>query len=384
MMDIAFLITSLERGGAETQLVRIALSLRRRGWEVGILTMLPSSAFIEEIRDAGIPLVECISAPNRLPWRMIPTMTRQLRRWRPPILVTFNFPADVMGRICGRLAGVPKIIGSLRTAHVKTSFRKMFYRFTEPLIALTVSNSTAAVTYMVSRRILTPQKTHVIPNGLLASNYPSSVPPAEVRAELGIPSESFLWLAVGNLRLAKDYPTLLEAASLCVRKFPRFRLCVIGGGEEWSVLQTDVEARRLQDVVQFLGPRADVPRLLAAGDAYVLSSAWEGMPNTVMEAMASALPVVATDVGGVCELVEEGISGFIVPPRNPVRLAEQMGSIMAMPAEARRKMGMSGRERMVTQFDIERVVDKWVEVFQGKVLGQLGTRKVWAGREDGS
>lgn len=375
-MDVAFLITSLNRGGAETQLVRIALSLRRRGWEVGILTMLPSSAFPDEIREAGIPLVECATAWYWLPWRMVPKIIRQLRLWHSPILVTFNYPADVMGRICGRLAGVPTIIGSLRTAYVKTSFRKMVYRFTEPLIALTVSNSQAAITYMVTRRLLTSRKTLVIPNGILAADYPAPVPPEAVRADLGIPPESFLWLAVGNLRVAKDYPTLLGAASICAAKYPLFRLCVVGGGEDLAALQADVDARGLENVVQFLGPRSDVTRVLAAGDAYVLSSAWEGMPNTVMEAMASALPVVATDVGGVRELVEEGVSGFIVPPRSPADLAAQMGSVMSMNAEARRRMGTAGRDRMVTQFDMERVVDKWVDLFQGKVMGQIGPRKV--------
>jgi glycosyltransferase involved in cell wall biosynthesis len=304
MMDAAFLIPNLGHGGAETQLVRIALSLRRRGWKVGILTMFPSFAFLDELREAGILVVECSTTRDRLPWRMVLKMTRQLRLWRPPVLVTFNYPADVLGRICGRLAGVPTIISSLRTAFVKNSFRKIFYRITEPLIALTVSNSKAGITYMLTRKILTPEKTLVIPNGLLASNYPNPVPPEEVRAELGIPGESFLWLAVGNLRAAKDYPTLLEAASICSAKFPLFRLCVAGGGEELSALQSEVSARRLQSVVQFLGPRVDVPRLLGGGDAYVLSSAWEGLPNTVMEAMASALPVVATNVGGVYELVE--------------------------------------------------------------------------------
>ena len=364
-MDVAFLIPNLGHGGAETQLVRIALSLRRRGWEVGIITILPSSGFLDEIREAGILLVECSPTRNRLPWCVVLKITRQLRGWRPPVLVTFNYPADVLGRICGRLARVPTIISSLRTAFVKNSFRKIFYRITEPLIALTVSNSKAGVTYMVTRQILTPEKTLVIPNGLLASNYLDPVSPEEVRTELGIPGESFLWLAVGNLRAAKDYPTLIEAASICSAKFSLFRLCVVGEGGELSALQTEVSARRLQGVVQVLGPRADVPRLLGACDAYVLSSAWEGLPNTVMEAMASALPVVATNVGGVCELVEEGVSGFIVPHHNPSALAERMGSMMTMGTEARRKMGASGRERMVTQFDIERVVDKWVDMFRG-------------------
>ncbi|WLT30007.1 glycosyltransferase [Geothrix sp. PMB-07] len=363
-MDVVFLITSLDRGGAETQLVRIALTLRRRGWKVGILTMLPSSAFLDDLKAADIPLVECISTSRQQPWRMIPKVVRQLRAWHPPVLVTFNFPADVMGRIAGKLAGVPAIIGSLRTAFVKNGLRRLFYRLSEPLIALTVSNSKAAIDYMVARRLLTPKKTCVIPNGMLASNYPAPADRDEVRRELSISPDSFLWLAVGNLRAAKDYPTLLAAASLCAAAHPSFRLCVVGGGEELSSLLADVEARGLQGRVHFLGQRSDVPRVLVAADAFVLSSAWEGLPNTVMEAMASALPVVATNVGGVSELLEEGVSGFIVPARQPGALAERMSALMTLPAEAREAMGAVGRARMVADFDIERVVDQWEEALQ--------------------
>ncbi|MBI1752005.1 MAG: glycosyltransferase [Acidobacteria bacterium] len=376
-MDAVFLITSLDRGGAETQLVRIALTLKRRGWEVGVLTMLPSVAFVEDLQAAGIPLVECIMPSRKQPWRALPKVVRQLRAWRPPVLVTFNFPADAMGRIAGKLARVPAIVGSLRTAFVKNGLRRLFYRLTEPFITLTVSNSQAAIDYMVARRLLTPRKTRVIPNGMLASSYPAAASREAVRAELGIPADTFLWLAVGNLRPAKDYPTLLEAAGRCAAAHPAFRLCVVGGGEELDSLLADVEAHGLQDRVRFLGQRADVPRLLAAADAFVLSSAWEGLPNTVMEAMASALPVVATDVGGVSELIEEAHSGFIVPPRRPASLADRMGALMALPAEARSAMGAAGRARMVADFDIERVVDQWEEALRlrrGKTHGPRVTQ----------
>lgn len=368
-MDVVFLITSLDRGGAETQLVRLALALHRRGRKVGILTMLPSSAFVEDLQAAGIPLVECLLPSRKQPWRMIPKVVRQLRAWRPPVLVTFNFPADVMGRIAGKLAGIPAIVGSLRTAFVKNRLRRLFYRFTEPLISLTVSNSQAAIDYMVADRLLTPRKTCVIPNGMLASSYPAAVSRETVREELGAAPGAFLWLAVGNLRPAKDYPTLLEAASRCAAAHPAFQLCVVGGGEDLEALLANVEARGLRERVQFLGQRADVPRLLAAADAFVLSSAWEGLPNTVMEAMALALPVVATRVGGVSELLEEGVSGFIVPSRDPASLARGMDTIMALAPEARSAMGAAGRARMVADFDIERVVDRWEEVLGLRASG---------------
>lgn len=375
-MDVAFLITGLHRGGAETQLMRIACSLRRRGWEVGILTMLPSSAYVDEVREAGIAFEECITPEGRLPWRMIPRTVRTLRRWRPPVLVTFNYPADVMGRICGTLAGVPTIIGSILTAHVKSKSREWFYRLTEPLIALTASNSKAALQLMLDRHILTPRKTTVIPNGIMVSDYSIAVSPEEVRAEFGIPAGAFLWIAVGNLREAKDYPTLLAAAERCAKADDGFRLVVVGGGDLLESLLAEANARGLGESVLFMGVRGDVARLLAASDAYVLSSAWEGMPNTVMEAMASALPVVATRVGGLAELVEDGVSGFLAPAGDPAALAEQMTRVMNLEPETRRRMGAAGRNHMATAFDMEVVVDRWVDVIKANPIGRAASESI--------
>lgn len=369
-MDIAFLTTSLERGGAETQLVRIAATLRRRGWDVGILTMLPSSAFLDEVGAAGIPLVQCADARARIPWRTGTQMIRQLRRWRPALLVTFNFPADLFGRVCGRLAGVPTIVSALGTTHIRSSARRAFYRFTEPLIAMTVANSMAAARAMVARRILSFAKTRVIPNGLILAPSDGFAHRAQARAELGVGEREFLWVAVGNLRPAKDYPTLLNAAARCARVHGGFRILVAGGdfagvlkdadGVPWSeALGRRAALLNLGGVVGFLGARQDVPRILQAADAFVLSSAWEGMPNTLMEAMAAGLPVVATAVGDVGELVEEGVSGYVVAPGDARMLAERMLATMALPQEARQAMGAQGMARIRGRYENERVVDEW-------------------------
>jgi glycosyltransferase involved in cell wall biosynthesis/peptidoglycan/xylan/chitin deacetylase (PgdA/CDA1 family) len=369
-MDIVFVTDHLVRGGAETQLTRIAATLRRRGWKVGIITMLPSVAFLEDLEAADIPLFACSKSmpwlPN-LPFIMAFRMIRQLVHWRPTVLITFNYHGDIMGRVCGRIAGIRAIVASLRTAYVKTPLREMIYRKTEGLIHLTASNSHAAITYMLKRRILTPAKTMVIPNGILASSYPHSISREEARAEFLFTPGAFVWLAVGNLRLAKDYPTLLEAAGRCLAAFPGFHLLIAGAGEEEASLRADAHRRGLLDKVQFLGSRTDVPRLLRACDAFVLSSAWEGMPNTVMEAMASGVPVVCTDAGGVRELVQEGISGFIVPIQDPAALSERMIHMMTMDDAMRLRMGAAGRERIVKQFDNERVVDRW-EVMLHQVI----------------
>ncbi|WP_257307407.1 glycosyltransferase [Geothrix campi] len=362
--DIVFLTDQLGRGGAETQLVRIAMSLRKRGWRVAILSLFPGSDFEEELFAVGIPHRYCESVrmpENRplIPLRITLRLIRTLRAWRPATLICFSYHSDVMGRVCGRLAGVPVIIGSLRTAFAKTSLRERVYRITEPLINLTVANSQAGINYMISRRALTPRKTLVIPNGMFTSEFPSSAPREEVRAELGIAPGAFLWIAVGTLNKAKDYPTMLDAAAKCAAADPRFRLSIAGGGEALAALQAEAAARGLEEVVHFLGKRTDVARLLKAADAFVLSSAWEGLPNAVMEALASGLPVVATDVGGIRDLVEPGRSGWIVPPQNPDALAEQMLGAMALNPPTLQHMGAHGRERMISRFDQERIADRW-------------------------
>ena len=369
MYDVVFLTDQLGRGGAETQLVRIATSLRQRGWRVAILSLFPGSDFEPELQAAGIPhhYCETVRLPKDRP--LIPVaitfrLIRYLRAWRPTTLICFSYHSDLAGRFCGRLAGVPVILGSLRTAFAKTPFREKVYRYTEPLVDLTVSNSQAGIDYMVSRHALTLRKTHVIPNGMFISDFPSPAPREEVRDELGVSPEAFLWIAVGTLNPAKDYPTLLEAAARCARAEPRFRLRIAGGGEALEDLQADADGRGLAGTVQFLGKRTDVARILKAADAYVLSSAWEGLPNAVMEAMASGVPVVATDVGGVEDLVESGRSGWIVPPRDPAALAERMLEVMALDPDSRTRVGALGRECVASRFDQERIADRWEGLIQ--------------------
>lgn len=358
-MDLVFLTTSLERGGAETQLVRIAATLKRRGWKVGIITLLPSDGLREEVEKAAIPWVECPGLPARVPLKPAFRLIRQLRSWRPPLLITFNYPADVMGRVCGRLAGVPTILSGLRTAQAQPPLREAFYRFTEPLIAMTVSNSHAALARMLARGTLTPSKTAMINNGLNLDAYPDPMTRQEARALLGLRDGEFAWAAVGNLRKAKDYPTLLEACAMIRSEGSGFRLLIIGEGPDRGDLEAMADSLGLADRIAFLGSRRDVPRILKAVDGYVLSSAWEGSPNTLMEAMASGLPSVATDVGDVRVLVEKADSGFVVPPGDPAALADRMLALMALDDSTRQWMGAHGRDLILAEFENERVVDVW-------------------------
>jgi glycosyltransferase involved in cell wall biosynthesis len=361
-MDIVFLTDQVVRAGAETQMIRLAVTLQQRGWRVGVISMLPADAFEEDLRLAGIPLFHCshgMPLLKVLPLRLALALYRQLRRWQPAFLVTFNYHSDIMGRIVGRLAGIQRVVGTLRTAHVKTWFRKLLYRQTERLVDLTVSNSQAAVRYMVDRHILKQHKTEVIPNGISLDAFPSIAPTPAERALLPAPEGCFTWLAVGNLRPAKDYPTLLASVRECAASPWPFHLFIAGEGPLRPALEEEIARLGLADRVTLLGLRTDVPQLLRASDGFVLSSAWEGMPNTVMEAMAAGLPVVSTDAGGVRELILQGECGWIVRCGDAQALAERMVHVMGEGREEGRGMGRAGRERMQRLFSHAQVADRW-------------------------
>jgi glycosyltransferase involved in cell wall biosynthesis len=182
-----------------------------------------------------------------------------------------------------------------------------------------------------------------------------------MRNALGLGTTEFLWLAVGRLTPQKDYPTLLEAFLSVPAPA---RLAIAGRGPEAHVLQQQAHRLGIASRVIFLGVRHDIAALLAAADGFVLSSAWEGMPNVVMEALAAAVPVVATRVGGVSELVAADRSGFLVPAQDPGALAEAMRKLMALPIDERRQMGLRGRDHIAAQYSLGSMADRWIALYR--------------------
>jgi glycosyltransferase involved in cell wall biosynthesis len=177
-------------------------------------------------------------------------------------------------------------------------------------------------------------------------------------------------LAVGRLAPAKDYPTMLAAFARISAGRPACTLLIVGIGPLQSETEALARSLGLGDRVRFLGMRRDVPELMSAADGYVLSSAREGMPVVLLEAGAAGMPIVATAVGGNREVVLDGKTGFVVPPRDPNALAEAMLKLAALPIAERRALGQRGREHIQTHYALPRIVDLWEELYQGLVAGR--------------
>ncbi len=361
--ELAFLITGLACGGAERQLVSLARNLQNRGWRILVISMLPPESLRNELIAEGIP-VESLNMRRGVPdIRAAVRLAAILRHWNAPVLTSFMYHANLLARVSGHMANIPIIVTSIRSENLGSSWRNLLERSTGWMSDVTTTNSEKVGKNLVKRRIVAGHRMRVIPNGVRISDFdvPESIG-IQKRSEIGLLPEEFIWLAIGRLEEPKDYPNLLKAFSIAVRTSP-CRLLIAGEGPLAEDLERLAKANTLQEKVLFLGLRHDIPDLLKAADALVLSSAWEGMPNSVMEALSARRPVVATCVGGAPELVNDGCSGFLVEPRNPSALAEAMIQLMTLEPQLRRDMGEAGRRFIEANYDSRMITDKWETLY---------------------
>ena len=359
-------ITGLGRGGAETQLVALSEHLESRGWAIEVVSLLPVTLFTEErfvaeLQRRGIPVwspaITKKASMVRGLWRLL----RHLRARRPQVICTFMFHANILGAILGRLARVPVIVSSIRNERFGPWWRERLEAVTERLCDVTVVNSATVAASLLSRRIVSKDRCRIIPNGVDVARFsPGASPMKEsTRRGLGVSPETFLWLTTGSLEPQKDHEDLLRAAARLRERHPCLRMAVVGDGPLRESLVRLSRDLSLGDVVSWLGLRHDVPALLVASDGFVLSSRWEGSPNALLEALACAVPVVATNVGGVRDLVQDGISGFLVAPGDVDALAAAMEHLMSLPFGERRRLGRRGRESVQRRHDSAAVAEQW-------------------------
>jgi glycosyltransferase involved in cell wall biosynthesis len=363
---ICFVSTGLAKGGAEAQLFRAAAGLRARGLDVHVVSILPSDYYGARLEQEGVPVVCLDASRTTSSARILTRFLQYLKEVRPAALAGFDYPGSMLARVGGAVARIPVVISSIRTENLGTSLRKVALAWTDSLATVTTTNSESVARKLVEAGAISRRRVRVIPNGLDVQ----SVSPAlrtgrsALRRSLGVEETDFFWFAAGGLDSPKDYPNLLAAMALLAKTSPSIRLAVAGQGPLLGGLRERVVSLGLRSVVSFLGLREDVPACMAAADGTVLASAWEGLPNVVIESLAVGTPVVCTDVGGAREVVEHGHSGFVVPPQNPEALAAAMSALMACPETRRQQMGAAGRRHVEQHFALDSILLRWSGLFE--------------------
>ena len=355
------MVASLGVGGAEGQVLALAERMASRGHEVTLVTLLPEA---KEEWPTGLPLIrlnlrKSAFSLNDVLWRT----RRILRDLRPQIVHSHSFHANIIARLACCFRGGPKAISTIHNVYEGGWHRMLAYRLSDRMAAHTTAVSQAAAKRFLRLKAVNPKRCSVVVNAIDPEEFAKDeARRVRIRETLGAGDE-FVWIAAGRAAPAKDYPNLLRAFARVLEFDPNAYLWIAGEGSDRElsrkISRNWPECVRLQ--IECLGLRRDVAALLDGADGFVSGSAWEGMPLAIAEAMAMEKPVVATDVGGVRELVGE--CGMLVPARAPEALAEAMLGIMRRPEADRRALGRAARSRVQTSFNIESRVDEWVALY---------------------
>ncbi|GIB17883.1 4-alpha-N-acetylgalactosaminyltransferase [Vibrio cholerae] len=360
---IAFIITGLGMGGAETQVCSLIDQLAARGNTILLLSLTGES--VNKPKHPSVQLVELNM--RKTPFGFVQAYWQAvsiLRQFQPDVVHSHMVHANIFARLLRVIAPIPRLVCTAHSNNEGGKARMLAYRLTDSWCDLTTNVSQDAVEAFIAQNAAKPGRIVALHNGIDLSKFTfNSVARERCRSELGLNANQTLLLSVGRLTEAKDYPNLLHAFAQLVKRQPNVKLAIIGIGELSTSVEVLIEQLELKSYVALLGLRFDVVDWMSAADIYVMSSAWEGMPMVLLEAMATERVVIATDCGGVREVL--GDYGYLVPPRNSEKLTEAIEQAMALSQQERETLGNNARNYIESRYSLSVVADKWLEIYQG-------------------
>jgi len=365
---VAHVITGLSRGGAENVLYRL-IAAQGNSREFSVISLTDDGVFGERLRELGVD-VTCLHMRSNLPSPLaFLKLVRILRRTKPDVVQTWMYHSDLIGGLAARLAGRPVCWG-IHHSHLARDKNKVSTLRVVRICALLsrvipfaiISCSRRAIT--VHRAVGFAEKFVQIPNGLNLEEFvPDAARGNATRRQLGVPNEAKIVGHVGRADPQKDHSNLIAAFEKIAHRFPEARLLLVGQGLQRGnpYLEGLLVNSGVSERIIALGPRDDVPALMSAMDLFVLSSAGEAFPSVVVEAMASGVPCVVTDVGDTAEIV--GDTGWVVPSEDSKALAGALAQALGERAEDLFRRGSLARQRVVENYDVAQMVAAYRSVW---------------------
>ncbi|MBF0784789.1 glycosyltransferase [Muribacter muris] len=363
-MRILFLITGLGMGGAERQVCDLADSLSSLGHSIQIISL--SSKLDTGVLPNRKEIELFYLNMNKNPISFIITylkLRNLIQKFQPSVVHSHMFHANIMARLLKLTQTFPKLICTAHSKNEGGKLRMLAYRITNRLADLNTNVSQDAVDEFIKKKAVNPNQMIAISNGInLNIFYKNEIFKAEVKKELEFDDSVYIFLAIGRLTDAKDYPNLLKAFSIVKHQKENVFLLIAGIGELEESLKDLAKTLNLSHNVKFLGLRRDIPKLMNVADTYVMSSYYEGLPLVLGEAMATENIVVSTDCGGPKEII--GNNGFLASIHDSQKLAEKMLETMALSQEQREILGKNAREHIKKNYSLDAITKKWLELYQ--------------------
>lgn len=361
---IAHVITDLDIGGAELMLLKILRNSDRNSYDHFVISLKSKGKVAKGIEDAGVRVISL-----NMKWYNFPLglfrLYRILKAEKPDIVHNYLFHAELAGRICGRMANAPIVISSLRSVDVGSDFRRLLLRLTDGLSDAVTAVSEKVAHEHIDKKVTKKEKIRVVYNGLEPDRGGRKESKDELRRRMGILPREHLMLSVGNLRPVKGYSFVFDAVKILKESGKNIKLLIVGGddGTYRRKLEAETVDKGIRDKVVFAGEKEDVPDFLSIADTFVMASLWEGLPNSLLEAMQAGLPVVATKVGGIPEVVRHNENGLLVNPKDGRALADAIESLIKDEALGRRLAG-SAKSYVKEKFDIRKTAAETEKLYE--------------------
>jgi len=365
-----FIVPDLRTGGAERHVTTLAPKMDPARFEPSVVCIGEEGELFGGLRRAGIKATALNLGGKRNAVRALRQLIARMRSEQPDVVVMRGYNAEVLGRIAVFATGVPHSVVWVHGIDFEHEHRSFLRNVLDRLLVRQTSSyfgvAEAQKRYLIDGLHCPDHKVRIIHNGVELALF-------DVRSDRGILTEFGIEAGqpvvgiVASLRPEKDHATFLHAARTVVNDFPKAQFLVVGDGTTRAELEALSAELGIADNVHFAGARKDIHPILRAIDVFTLSSTKETFPIAVLEAMACARPVVCTDVGGISEVVEDGVSGFLVPPKDPTQLAARLTQLLSCPDLVRR-MGEAGRRRIEADYSLDRSVQETERAFE-EIMG---------------
>ncbi len=363
------LIDGMGNGGAEALLVTFAAGLDRQRFDLHLISLrhTPDQRLVRQVRALGVPVTQ-LHQRNAYDIPALLAIVRYIRRHRIDIIHTHLLAADIMGRLAGWLTGHP-VVSTIHNNRTDLDEEPRRRQWLERWTARLLGRRLVVVSELLREEItawfgLPPERVITIANGVDTERFRPrpGFDRAAVRRHL-VGGDYPLITNVARLMPQKAQHHLIDAARIVLAACPDVRFVLVGEGPLRPDLEAQAAALGLSDRVILAGFRPDVPDILAASDVFVLSSLWEGMPVALLEAMAAGCAAVATDVGGVRQVLRHEVNGLLVPPADPPALAAALLRLCRDPAYTRH-LGQAGQAWATREYGMRAWVGKWESLYR--------------------
>lgn len=356
------LIDGLNIGGAEILLRDLSVGLAQRGFRVSIGYSTPGP-LARDLQELGLPMTR-LPRLMRIDPILFGGMMRLMRRDLPQIVHTHLFKSDFHGRLAARIVGVPVVVSTLHSIDRWAQRRPLgnLYGWTSRFADRIIAISEDVKKFHMANTAVDESKFVTIENGVNVNRFSRQNTSGQtIRKEFDLDDSDVLFGIVGRLTPPKDHKTFLQAAALILQRVPLARFLIVGDGPLRTELELHAQELGIQNRVIFTGVRRDIPAILSSLDVLVSSSLWEGIPVSLLEGMAAELPVVATRVGSVPDVVTEE-TAILVPPSDPTAIAQSC-VMLVNDSELRQRMGQAGLKRVSSHYSIDAMIDRTTALY---------------------